>query len=93
MCCVLYPFVSYLLTLLHTTCILKLLIFEIHVTVEWGNIFLGSVICYGAVRRTEDTHCKARASCERIVMEHTLDEYCDMLLTLGTCNSLHGETR
>jgi hypothetical protein len=46
---VLYTFVTYLLTLPRTTYILKFLIFEIHITIEWGNMFLGSVICYGNI--------------------------------------------
>jgi hypothetical protein len=42
------------------------------------------------VRCTQDTQCIAGLSCDRMIMEYTHDEYCDMLLTLGACNSRAG---
>jgi hypothetical protein len=42
------------------------------------------------VRCTQDTQCTAGLSCDRMITEYTHDEYCDMLLTLGACNSRAG---
>jgi hypothetical protein len=39
---------------------------------------------------TQDTQCTAGLSCDRMIMEYTHDEYCDMLLTLGARNSRAG---
>jgi hypothetical protein len=39
---------------------------------------------------TQDTQCTAGLSCDRMIMEYTHDEYCEMLLTLGACNSRAG---
>jgi hypothetical protein len=36
--------------------------------------------------------CAAGVSNDRVIMEYTYDEYCDMLLTLGTYNSRAGTT-
>jgi hypothetical protein len=41
----------------------------------------------GVVRCTQDTQITAGVSCDRMAMEYIPDEYCVMLLTLGTCNS------
>jgi hypothetical protein len=38
----------------------------------------------------QDTQCTAWLSCDRMAMAYTHDEYCDMLLTLGACNSPAG---
>jgi hypothetical protein len=42
------------------------------------------------VKCTQDTQVTAGLSCDRVIMEYTHDEYCDMLLTLGACNSRAG---
>jgi hypothetical protein len=39
------------------------------------------------VRCTQDTQCTAGLNCDRMIMEYTHGEYCDMLLILGACNS------
>jgi hypothetical protein len=39
---------------------------------------------------TQDTQCTAGLSWDRMIMEYTHDEYCDMLFTLGACNSRAG---
>jgi hypothetical protein len=36
---------------------------------------------------TQNTQRTARDSCVRTIMEYTHDEYCDILLALGTCNT------
>jgi hypothetical protein len=42
------------------------------------------------VRCTQDIQCTAGLSCNQMIMEHTHDKYCDMLLTL--CSSQAGTT-
>jgi hypothetical protein len=58
------------------------------------GIFLSSVIGHDETLRvvwcTQDTVCIAGVSWDRIIMKYTQDEYCNMLLTLGTCNSRAG---
>jgi hypothetical protein len=39
------------------------------------------------VRCTEGTQCTAGLSCDQTIIQYTHDEYCNMLLTLGSCNS------
>jgi hypothetical protein len=39
---------------------------------------------------TQDTQCPAGISCDRMIMEHIHDEYCNIPLTLCTCNSRAG---
>jgi hypothetical protein len=39
---------------------------------------------------TLDTQCTEGISFDRMIMEHTHDEYCDILLTLCPCNSRAG---
>jgi hypothetical protein len=42
------------------------------------------------VRCTQDTQCTARLSCDRMIMEYSHNEYCNMVTTLGACNSRAG---
>jgi hypothetical protein len=39
------------------------------------------------VRCHQDTQCIAGLSCDRVIIEYTYGEYCDMLLTFSDCNS------
>jgi hypothetical protein len=38
----------------------------------------------------QDIQCTAEPFCEKMIMEYTHDECCDMLLTLGACYSRAG---
>jgi hypothetical protein len=62
-------------------------VFDLHVAVKWGNILLSSVICdddtLGIVRRTQDAQCPVGVSCDRMAVDYTHDEYCNMPLTLS----------
>jgi hypothetical protein len=42
------------------------------------------------VRYTQETQCTAELSSDRMIMEYTHNKYCNMLLTLGACNSQAG---
>jgi hypothetical protein len=74
--------------------VLRRLVCEIYVTVKFDNILIGSFVCHGNTCRivtcTQDTQYIAGVSCDRMNMECTCDEYCDMLLTPGTCNGRAG---
>jgi hypothetical protein len=69
-----------------TTCVLRRLVFEMHVTVKCKTL-LSSVIYHDDIWSTQ---CTAGLSCDWMIMEYTHDEHCDMLLTLGDCNSRAG---
>jgi hypothetical protein len=73
---------------------MRRLVFEIHVTVKWGNTpqqcYLSRRYIKRIVGSTQDTQCTAGLSCDRMIMEYTHDEYRHMLLTLGACNSRAG---
>jgi hypothetical protein len=75
-------------------CVLRCLVFEIHVNVKWGNTLLSRALPRRYIKRgvrcTQDTQCTSGLSCDRMIIEYTHDEYCDMLLTLGACNSRAG---
>lgn len=80
------------------------LIFEIQVTVKWGNTSCPammlpmllvhsptqSVSCIRHCALSVDSHCTMRQSCDRRFMEYTRFEYCDMLLILDVCDSRAG---
>lgn len=38
------------------------------------------------VRRTQYTQCAAGLSCDRMIVEHKHDEYCNIYLNRGDCN-------
>jgi hypothetical protein len=76
-------------------CALRNFIFEIHVTTKYGNIFLSSVtMCWSrwqrVVRCSQGAQCTTGVRCNRMIMEYTHDEYCDVPLVLGTCSSRAG---
>jgi hypothetical protein len=78
----------------YTTFAQRNFICEIHVSVKCGNIVLSSVICHDGRWRdgrcAQGAECTVGVSCNRMIMEYTHDEYCDMPLNLGTCNSRAG---
>jgi hypothetical protein len=51
---------------------------------NWGNTLLTSVSMILGVLQTQ---CIAGVSCDTIIREYTLEKYCDMLLTLGSCKA------
>jgi hypothetical protein len=65
-----------------------------HATVKLSNIPLISLTCHDdaqrVVRCPQDTQRTAGVSYDRMIMGYTHDEYYDMHLTLGTCNSRSG---
>jgi hypothetical protein len=73
---------------------MRFLVYEIHVTVKWGNILLSDVICRDdtqhVVRCTRDTWCTAGVSCDQMIVAYTQYEYCNMLSSLSTCSNQSG---
>jgi len=62
--------------------------------VKWGNSFRPCYLSRRYVKRiarcTQGTQRTAGLGCDRMMMEYTHDEHCDMLLTVGACNSRAG---
>jgi hypothetical protein len=74
-------------------CALRSLVYEIHVTVKWGNIVLSNISYHNDIKHIWsilDTKCTAGASCAWMIMGYRHDEYCDMLLIPIICNSWVG---
>jgi hypothetical protein len=71
----------------YTTYVVKRLIFVVHVAVSSVNALLSTAICRGdkahcQVYSSRVVHCMAHLWSK--IIEYTHDEYCDMLLNLGS---------
>ena len=59
-------------------------------TVTSGDDKVNSSVYSRHRAQSRAEQCKAGIICDRMTTEHKHDEYCNMLLTLGACNSCAG---
>jgi hypothetical protein len=65
---------------------MTLLVFQMHVTDNWDVVMFVTVIG-SELLGVPKMQCTGRVSCDQMIIQYTHEEYCNMLLTLGTCNS------
>jgi hypothetical protein len=66
--------------------VLRYLVAEVDVTVNWSDTLLCSIICHGGKAYCyfpQHTQCRAGFSCDQTITDYKSDEYCIMLLTLA----------